>query len=156
MNLLPAGWGRCCRVCYRLVQAGVVSGVRRDPTFDVADQDSAVILVVDDDPDIALVIRMTLESEGMTVVTAPNGRDALLRLREGRPDVVLLDINMPVMDGVTFARCARDEFGDLPIIVMTAGAEASAYRERLGASDSLPKPFDLAELLDKVERFVVP
>jgi CheY-like chemotaxis protein len=114
-----------------------------------------VILVVDDDPDIALVIRMALEAEGMTVVTAANGRDALVCVREWRPDVVLLDINMPVMDGVTFARVARDEFGDLPIIVMTAGAEASVYRERLGASDSLPKPFDLSDLLDKVERFVV-
>lgn len=111
-----------------------------------------MILVVDDDPDIARVIRLALESEGLAVVTAPNGRDALQRAREQRPDLVLLDINMPIMDGVTFANHARVEFGDLPIIVMTAGAEASRYRDQLGARDSLPKPFELNDLLDKVER----
>src|SRR5579885_2977762 len=89
--------------------------------------EASVILVVDDDPDIARVIRLALESEGLAVVTAPNGREALQRVREQRPELVLLDINMPIMDGVTFASRARDEFGELPINVMTAGAEASRY-----------------------------
>jgi two-component system KDP operon response regulator KdpE len=120
------------------------------------DPEAKVILVVDDDPDIARVIRLALESEGLAVVTAPNGRDALQRVREQRPELVLLDINMPIMDGVTFVHRARDEFGDLPIIVMTAGAEASRYRDQLGARDSLPKPFELNDLLDKVERYTAP
>jgi CheY-like chemotaxis protein len=113
-----------------------------------------MILVVDDDPGIARFIRMALESEGRSVVTALNGRDALVRVREQRPDLVLLDINMPVMDGVTFAHKARTEFGQLSIIVMTARAEVSRFRDEVGACDCLPKPFELNDLLDKVERFV--
>jgi DNA-binding response OmpR family regulator len=111
-----------------------------------------MILVVDDDPDILGFIRMALEGEGFDVATAANGQDALCRVRELRPNLVLLDINMPIMDGVTFARQAEHEFGRLPIIVMTAGTEAARYSRELGARDSLPKPFDLNDLLDKVER----
>lgn len=155
MNLLPRFTGRYEVLCYGCFEPAwrrrQVRALAQSP-----DPEALVILVVDDDPDIARVIRLALESEGLAVVTAPNGRDALQRVREQRPELVLLDINMPIMDGVTFANRARDEFGDLPIIVMTAGAEATRYRDQLGARDSLPKPFELTDLLDKVERYTAP
>jgi DNA-binding response OmpR family regulator len=112
-----------------------------------------MILIVDDDPDICRFVRLALESEGYRVTTARNGLDALDCVRECRPTAVLLDINMPVMDGLTFARHARQEFGELPLIVMTAGTEAERCRREAGAADSLPKPFNLDELLDKVGKF---
>ena len=113
-----------------------------------------MILVVDDDPDIVGFIRMALEAEGIAVTTARNGRVALERLREVVPAVVLLDINMPVMDGPEFARQARKEFRDLPIIVMTAGTEVARYSQELQADDSRAKPFELTDLLNKIGRFV--
>ncbi len=150
-NLLPHFTGRYESLCYGFFEpASCRAGGQTAAQSRVAE--APVILVVDDDPDIARVIRLALESEGLAVVTARNGRDALQRVREQRPELVLLDINMPIMDGVTFANRVRVEFGDLPIIIMTAGAEASRYRDQLGARDTLPKPFELTELLDKVER----
>jgi len=109
---------------------------------------------VDDDPDILAFIRMALESEGHDVRTARNGLAALNQLREALPALILLDINMPIMDGVTFAHKAREEFGELRIIVMSAGTEMARFRREVGATDSLRKPFELMDLLDKVNHFV--
>src|SRR3712207_4020930 len=80
------------------------------------------ILVVDDDPSISYTVSDILREEGYQVEAAPNGREALRKMRELLPDAVLLDLMMPVMDGWAFARACRQEptYQDVPIVVMSA------------------------------------
>ncbi len=109
------------------------------------------VLVVDDDPDVRSMVSWVLADEGYSVVEAGNGRDALQAVRRAAPDTILLDLQMPVMDGWAFVReCRSDRRCDgVPIVVMSAGQRASEAA-RLGASDFLAKPFDLDVLLSKV------
>jgi DNA-binding response OmpR family regulator len=105
----------------------------------------ATVLVVDDEPDILLMLRMSLEDEGHTVVMAADGESGLQRLAEHRPDLVLLDVMMPVLDGWgVLERKQRD--GDLtPVIVLSAKTEETdiAKAMSLGATEYVTKPFDL-------------
>ena len=117
------------------------------------------ILVVDDDPVISGYIAETLGDEGYDAATAPNGAVALRTLQrdraEGRPapDLILLDMRMPVMDGWAFARAYREMPGPhAPIVVITAAHDALDRMNEIGAFGVLPKPFDLDQLLDEVER----
>lgn len=111
------------------------------------------ILVVDDDADICAVIRLTLEEEGYTVTTAANGRQALDRIGEQRPDIVLLDLTMPVMNGWEFNHRLQDVAPGIPVVFMTAAFRAQAEAETHGAAGYLSKPFDVDELLAAVARF---
>lgn len=112
----------------------------------------APILVVDDDPAILGTVADILDLEGYLVQTAQNGQEALLRLRETRPALVLLDMRMPVMDGWGFSRALAAEGIKLPIIVMTAARDARAWAAEIGAEAFVAKPFELPDLLDAVER----
>jgi len=109
------------------------------------------ILVVDDEPRYIRLIEANLVSEGYEVIKAGNGQEAIDNVISGRPDLVLLDIMMPVLDG--FGACERiREFSNVPIIVVTAKGEE---RERvrgldLGADDYIVKPFSATELLARV------
>ena len=109
------------------------------------------ILVVDDDPDIREVVSWMLEDEGYCVIGASNGREALAAVQRAAPDAILLDLNMPVMDGWTFAReCRRAQLCDgVPIVVMSAGHRLSDAT-KLGAREIITKPFDVDELLTTV------
>ncbi|MBI3969739.1 MAG: response regulator [Chloroflexi bacterium] len=112
------------------------------------------ILVVDDTPDIQDVIVLALAGEGYEVVTADHGAAALEIMRQWKPDVILLDLQMPVMDGWTFVRTYRQTPGrHAPIVVMTAAYDAWDRAKQIGADDVLPKPFDLDDLFERVERF---
>ncbi|MHB8573876.1 MAG: response regulator [Dehalococcoidia bacterium] len=113
---------------------------------------AAPILVVDDEPDIRTVVRMCLEGEGYTVSLAVNGRDALERITTQRPAVILLDLNMPVMTGWELVGELRARCIDVPVLFMSAGRAAKIDAERYGVAGWLPKPFDLDELLDCVQR----
>jgi CheY-like chemotaxis protein len=111
------------------------------------------VLVVEDDEDIRRLVTMALFDEGYEVLSASNGAIALEHSRQHRPDVVLLDMNMPIMDGWEYFRRLREGPGPhTPVVVMTAAASAQARAEQLGAEDHLGKPFDLDDLLRVIER----
>ena len=111
------------------------------------------MLVVDDDPDILDALSEILEVEGYEVQRARNGREALQRLERGLPDLVLLDVMMPVMDGWEFAR-SLSPAARPPIIVLSADRNVSSRARELGAVEWLAKPFELSQLLAAVRRAV--
>ncbi len=109
-------------------------------------------LVVEDEADLALGLRLNLEAEGFEVVVAGDGDEALRRTRESRFDVVLLDLRLPHRDGTEVLRAMRAAGDRTPVICVTARAEE---RDRvlgldLGADDYVTKPFSVAELLARV------
>ena len=110
------------------------------------------ILVVDDDTDIRALLRELLERRGFSVAEAADGRQALQELYGGRPDLVLLDVGMPGMDGWTTLERIR-ELSDVPVVMLTArSAELEKTRGlRAGADDYVTKPFGRQELLARIE-----
>ena len=110
------------------------------------------ILLVDDDPGIRLSIRRALEFEGHEVRTAEDGVLALEAIRAEAPDLVVLDVSMPRLDGLGVCRRLRTEGDDVPILVLTARQGVSDRVAGLdaGADDYLAKPFALEELLARV------
>jgi CheY-like chemotaxis protein len=119
-----------------------------------ADYDQrGVILIVDDDVGIRLVMRAALEDEGWHVETAENGRVALETLNRIAPAAIILDLRMPVMDGLTFAERYRQFAAPrAPLILISATVTESAIRES-GAVTGLRKPVDLEMLLATVSRY---
>ncbi|MGH2371509.1 MAG: response regulator [Chloroflexota bacterium] len=112
------------------------------------------VLVVDDDASIRRFIADTLADEGYVVETAPDGEAALKVVAAFRPDVILLDLTMPRLDGWEFAERYRQQPGPhAPIIVLTAARDISARDSRIDASAVLGKPFDLDVLLAVVRRW---
>ena len=106
------------------------------------------VLVVDDERDIREAIAEALETEGYEVAAAANGMEALSRLREYHPDVVLLDLMMPIMNGWQFrARQKEDpQVSEIPVIVVTA----MGHEPTIDADKYIQKPFDLDELITAV------
>jgi CheY-like chemotaxis protein len=111
------------------------------------------VLVVEDDPYLLGLIVDVLSIEGYNVVGAKNGAEALKVVSHAQPSVVLLDMQMPVLNGWQFVEEVRRSGLDFPIVVMTAANNASHWATDLGAADFLGKPFDLDELTGKVARF---
>src|SRR3954463_12399624 len=110
-------------------------------------QAGAVVLVVDDDPEIRDVVRWLLEDEGWTVETASDGRDALERATRARPALIVLDMGLPIMTGEEVARRLHDVYVDPPpIIVVSADGRAGEKAARIGAASYLHKPFDVDTL----------
>ncbi len=110
------------------------------------------ILVVDDEMQIARVLRGYLEQAGYRVATAYNGEEALYAARQERPDLVLLDLQMPKLDGLEFTRRIRAEQPDLAIIMLTARVEEMdrILGLELGADDYVTKPFSPREVVARV------
>jgi CheY-like chemotaxis protein len=113
------------------------------------------ILVVDDEEAIAFLVADALQEEGYTVRIHHDGASALLDIINDPPDLMLLDIAMPVMVGDELLRYLRRRGYVLPVIVMTAGMQPGAYLAQ-GANAVLPKPFDLEHLLELVAQHLVP
>jgi CheY-like chemotaxis protein len=114
----------------------------------------ALILVVDDEYSIAEVLETALADAGHEVVTAMNGRQGLERIRERRPDLVLLDFMMPVMDGPAVLKALREDPAqrDLPAIVMSSLPESVVAAAAKGAYTAfLRKPFRLAAVVQVVD-----
>lgn len=106
------------------------------------------VLVVDDDESIRQFIEMALRDDGFEVAVAPEGATALLEAAVFKPDVILLDMRMPGVDGWTFAEAYRAGPGPhAPILVLTAARDAEEYAVAIRADAVLAKPFDLAELI---------
>jgi two-component system, OmpR family, alkaline phosphatase synthesis response regulator PhoP len=111
------------------------------------------VLVVEDNQDLAYGLRNNLEIEGYEVEVAADGRAGLEAARRNPPDLVLLDLMLPELDGFHVLRTLRAELPALPVLVLTArGEETDKVRGlRLGADDYVTKPFGLLELLARVE-----
>ena len=116
--------------------------------------DSATVLVVDDDALVRGLVTESLESRGLKVITAPNGQDGLNLAKKHRPDLVLLDVRMPEMDGLELCRQLRRGFltSTIPIIMLTSLDQTADKVEgmEVGADDYVTKPFDARELVARV------
>jgi len=114
--------------------------------------DQGPILVVDDDAKIVQLVRAYLEREGFPVVTASDGRAALAAIGERPPRLIVLDLMLPELDGMTVARRVR-ETSDVPILMLSARGSVADRIHGLseGADDYLPKPFSPAELVVRVK-----
>jgi CheY-like chemotaxis protein len=114
------------------------------------------VLVVDDEAPIRELIADALAFEGYDAVTATHGADALVKLAARRPDAIVLDLMMPVMDGRSFLTACRSDprCADIPILVVSASHDLTATAPELGVRACLAKPFDLDVLLAVVYRLV--
>ncbi|MEX0431457.1 nitrogen regulation protein NR(I) [Spiribacter insolitus] len=116
--------------------------------------DSTSVWVVDDDRSIRWVLKKALERDGLSAVDFETGEEALMALERDQPDVLITDIRMPRLDGLTLMGRFHEHAPELPVIVMTAhsdlDAAVSAYEG--GAFEYLPKPFDVEEAVDLVRR----
>ena len=109
------------------------------------------ILVVDDEPKITRLVRDYLESAGFAVISAGDGQEAVMRARTERPDLVVLDLGLPRLDGLDVTRRLRQD-GDMPIIMLTARDDETdkLIGLELGADDYVTKPFSPRELVARV------
>ena len=115
-------------------------------------KDKPYILLVDDDPSISRLVELYLEKEGFEVKTAARGDDALALFRRLPPDLILLDVMLPGMDGWQVLKAVRKQSG-IPIIMLTAKDETfdKVLGLELGADDYVTKPFEMKELMARVK-----
>jgi DNA-binding response OmpR family regulator len=114
-----------------------------------------IILVVDDDLPILVLMRNLLREFGFEAVTAESGRQALIEARERKPNVVLIDKNMPGMSGDDVIRALRAEpgFDELPILILSGEPVSKSDLKALGADGAVLKPFDIRELIAQLRSF---
>jgi CheY-like chemotaxis protein len=111
------------------------------------------VLVVDDDADVRDTITAVLKDDGFSVAFAQNGAEALKRIAENRPRLVILDLQRPGMSGWDVLTQLRDAQVDVPVVFMSAGYRAKTEAERHQAAGYLTKPFDIQDVIDVAERF---
>jgi len=116
------------------------------------------ILVADDEEDIKVVLRLYLESRGFNIVTAFDGLDAIDQAQQHKPDLILLDVMMPVVNGYEVAAKLRADpaTSDIPIVMLSAATHEDAVRKGLeaGARDYVMKPFDPQKLEDTIRKYI--
>jgi len=129
--------------------------------------DPVKILVVDDDPDIIKATKRVLEARNYQVITALNGEECLERIREERPDLIIMDLLMPKLDGFGVCRELREnseyaEYSDTPILIATAVREEASRRRYeletgidLNVDDYVEKPTRPLDLLHRVEKLLL-
>jgi len=112
------------------------------------------VLIVEDDPNVLRATSYILEKEGYEVITAQNGLEGLKKAKDSSPDLLILDVMLPGIDGFEICHSLRDEpqTADLPIVMFSAKGQQSdiATGLKMGADDYLTKPVDRIVLLDKV------
>jgi DNA-binding response OmpR family regulator len=117
-----------------------------------------LVLVADDDDDILMLVAFRLERAGCDVITARNGDEALKLAVERVPDLAVLDVMMPGLDGYAVTRALRqtDRTSEMPVILLTARAQASDVARGMaaGADEYVKKPFDAGDLRERVERLL--
>ena len=113
----------------------------------------AKILIVDDEPDILLLLRLNLEAEGYDVVMAADGEKALERIAADHPELVVLDVMMPVLDGFGMLERKRESGDATPVVMLSAKSEQADIDRatQLGAVEFVSKPFDLDRLVALIE-----
>ena len=123
------------------------------------------VLLVDDDPDVLMAMSDVLESRGYEVVTARDGEEALDNLMEEKPDLMILDLLMPRMDGFEVYKTLQDpswsDYSNMPIMILTAVSEGTSRRRyqletgrTIDAHDYLEKPVDILLLSDRVAKLL--
>ena len=116
------------------------------------------ILVVDDEPDVTSLLTLMLKSQGYNVLVAGDGQEALEKARRDPPDLILLDIMLPRLDGYKVARMLKfdENFSHIPIIMLTAKIQERDRQMGLemGANEYVTKPFDTAALLLKIKEIL--
>jgi len=115
------------------------------------------ILVVDDEKDILTELEFILRKKGFEVVTAVNGREALELVKKSKPDLIILDLFMPVVGGVQFGKelKASDETKNIPVILLTASADnVEEKRIECMADAYVVKPYDYREVLEKIYEYL--
>ena len=108
------------------------------------------VLVVDDEPGIVMMLRIKLSLSGFDVSATTKGAEAIELVRTYKPDIVVLDIQMPSVSGMDVLKQIRD-FSQVPIIVFTGLPEIARYAAELGAKDYIPKPFNPDTLVQKIQ-----
>ncbi len=123
------------------------------------------ILVVDDDPDIIEAVTMILEAKGYETIKARNGIEGLQKLEGGKPDLIILDLLMPKMDGFTMFKNLQEpkwsKYKDIPILILTSVREEASRRryeletgKELNVDDYLEKPFSPDILLERINNLL--
>ena len=116
------------------------------------------ILIADDRSEVVELVKVTLEGEGYRTIDASDGREALEKIRKEKPDLVLLDIVMPKMDGFeVLSQLKKDPvLKEIPIIMLTAKGQKPDQEKgrRLGAQDYIAKPFSPSALLKRIEEIL--
>ncbi len=116
------------------------------------------LLIIDDDQNILILVAEYLESEGYTTIQANSGIEGLRQLEIHNPQLVILDVNMPELDGMQTCRMIRanEKFQDIPVLMLTARTDIKDMIEarRMGANDYLVKPFSPQVLIQKVLRLL--
>ena len=115
------------------------------------------VLVVDDDPVIVKLLQVNFEMEGYRVITAGDGEEGLERARAEMPDVMLLDVMMPKMNGLQVAGLLKGDSktSGIPIVLLSAKAQAADVQAGRDVADEyITKPFDPLELLDRVSKLI--
>lgn len=117
---------------------------------------SSKVLVVDDDPILVRLVSQSLRDEGLQVISAENGLIGLRRVYADRPDVVILDVMMPEMDGWEMLQQLRELGNQIPIVMLSAKGDLEDRLQglTLGADDYVPKPFDMEELMLRVRNLL--
>jgi CheY-like chemotaxis protein len=111
------------------------------------------VLVIDDDDDLAEVVRQVLRDNGYSVATVRHGAAALELVRHTSPDLILLDLTMPIMDGWSFVgQFRRDVKSSARIVLLTGNPQAPEIARNLGADGYLSKPFEIDDLIGVVRR----
>jgi len=114
-----------------------------------------MVLVVDDDLGILRLLEAFLKDEGYQVKTASNGLEALKRVQEECPQLILLDLGMPIMDGASFVAALRSGgHHNIPIVLMTAAADGKRQAQALRTNGCFNKPLDLDRLLGCIQSIV--
>ena len=120
--------------------------------------DRTKILVIDDEPNIVQTLKDRLEMNDYQVFTAGNGQEGLECFEREHPDVILLDVIMPIMDGLEMLETLRQrpDGKDASVVMLTARSQAQdiARANNAGIDDYIVKPFDLSELLEKIESLI--
>jgi DNA-binding response OmpR family regulator len=119
---------------------------------------SKKILVVDDEVDLVKTLRFSLETEGYTVLASYNGEDALNQARKENPDLVLLDIMLPKLDGYKVCRLLKfdERYKHIPILMLSAKTQEKdkIIGMETGADEYITKPFDMDELIGKIKAYL--
>ena len=133
----------------RTSEAALPSRERRPPT--IGDMEPRRILVVDDEPELRSMLRRYLRAEGFAVVESTTGQDALVRCKNSPPDLVILDVGLPDIDGFEVLRAIRTE-SDVAVILLTARSEEidRIVGLTVGADDYVAKPFSPRELIARI------
>lgn len=121
-------------------------------------QPRARVLVVDDEPDLVRILQFGLQSAGYVVESAPDGQEGLKKAREIKPDIILLDLMLPKLDGYKVCRLLKfdERYKQIPIIILSARTQEGdqALALEMGANRFVTKPYEFSEILGLVEELL--